>query len=258
MRLEFGPNDSVSFTKPTSFVFCGVRQPNPANWKNLYANICRLLFEKRKDVFDKIRSGKKLRHVQVYKYPDEGTEKIAPGYHVLARLGTKDIVGAIVNLLEECGVSKEEVEITYKKKGRREVSNSRNTKDLVWCNFRKGLNLKNTSPESFIYFGKPQPFPHSWIGVYITLCKLLLNDYPKEFAALRKWYASLPNRTGIVVDEKDWNRLIRPEKIAENYFVETSLDANAIGESIKKVLQACNVAYKKIEIGYLPSQEQEI
>lgn len=109
--------------------------------------------------------------------------------------------------------------------------------------------LSVTQPTEFSYFEEKLVKVNSWVQLYVQVVNCLLDDYPNVLL-------SYINRN---IDEQDWydftdetgiSSMTAPEKVQDNFYLETNISAADIVEKIKKLLDLCNVDYENLKVFY--------
>ena len=105
-----------------------------------------------------------------------------------------------------------------------------------------------TTPVYVKYFGRTI-YESSWVALYKKICKLLVTDYPNSFDRIKQRLLS-GDKSIHVYDSRDAIKLIRPYQIADGLYIETNRNANELLDSLHRLLDACQVDYRNIEIHY--------
>lgn len=122
-------------------------------------------------------------------------------------------------------------------------------------NFRRIDSMPFSKPVSLSYFGEVKP-EVSWKGLYIDVCKSLLEDYPDVFTRLKEESLHSSGKTWIV-DEEHLYLLAVPKKLEEGLFVETNRNASDLVKSLKWLLDECAVDYENVVITYTGKEEKK-
>lgn len=116
-------------------------------------------------------------------------------------------------------------------------------------------SLAYTEPISFAYFEDEHTDISSWAQLYVNVLVCLWEDYPDEFLRMRNTNIS----GGCRIDfgtQKASEEMQAPEKVSDNFYVETNLNAAEIVTKLRILLDRCNVDYENLEIYYLTKREQ--
>lgn len=110
-------------------------------------------------------------------------------------------------------------------------------------------SLKFTQPTEYSYFGKKQAKVNSWTKLYVQVAKCLLYDYPD---VLRSYTNRDIDGQGQYdfADETRISSMMAPQKVQDNFYLETNISATDIAEKIKKLLDLCKVDYENLEVYY--------
>lgn len=116
-------------------------------------------------------------------------------------------------------------------------------------NFLNIQSLAYTQPSEFSYFGEDQAKVNSWTMVYVRITKCLLEDYPDILLSYINHNIEGTGRFDFA-DEIGVDSMAAPQKVQENFYLETNISATDIVGKIKKLLDLCNVDYENLTIHY--------
>jgi len=116
-------------------------------------------------------------------------------------------------------------------------------------NFEDIGSIAFSKPIFFSYLGNMRE-ESSWAGLYVDVCKVLLNDYPCVFERL-KHESIYGTKKKWLADEEHLNQLTVPKKIDDDFYVETNSSAANIVKNMKCLFDECGVDYKNIVIRYV-------
>lgn len=105
-----------------------------------------------------------------------------------------------------------------------------------------------TKPISFSYFGDTRA-EFSWERLYVDACVMLYEDYPEVFTRLREESLSSVGQTWLV-DAAHMDTLAVPQKLVEDFYVETNRSASDLIKNLKWLLDECSVDYENVVISY--------
>lgn len=137
-------------------------------------------------------------------------------------------------------VDREKAEISIES-----AEESRNPK----IDFRHIVSLAHTEPISFAYFDEVQSRVSTWAQLYTQVLICLCEDYPDEFLRICNTNIS----GGRQIDfgtQRASEKMEMPEKVYDNFYVETRLSATDIVTKIRILLDRCNVDYENLAICY--------
>lgn len=104
-----------------------------------------------------------------------------------------------------------------------------------------------TSVLSFSYNGTVYPVDGKWSSLYISLLKLLYQDY--ERVIKDQIGKSIDNRKRVdIVKEENLNQLKKGYNFADDLYVEINMNASDIVSKISYLMKLCNVKYNQINI----------
>lgn len=114
--------------------------------------------------------------------------------------------------------------------------------------FNNIQSLSFTQPTEFSYFDEIHAQVSSWLQLYVQVVYWLLEDYPHVLH-------SYINRSidGVRYDFADAFGMLHmtaPEKVQENFYLETNISATDVARKIKKLLDLCNVDYENLVVHY--------
>ncbi len=115
--------------------------------------------------------------------------------------------------------------------------------------FTRPADYTFSKPVSVSYFGDVYPIS-SWRVLYAKVCRILLEDYPQVFEALRSGTLS-SNYNYLIYDEVGSKKLLAPIEIESGFYVEVNRSAADLIRNIRKLLDACNVDYENLVITYI-------
>lgn len=110
-------------------------------------------------------------------------------------------------------------------------------------------SLAFTQPTEYSYFGEEQAKVNSWTHLYVQVAKCLLDDYPDVLRSYINRNISGQGRCDFA-DEAGISSMTAPQKVHDNFYLETNISATDIAGKIKKLLDLCNVDYENLEVYY--------
>lgn len=117
--------------------------------------------------------------------------------------------------------------------------------DFVRFNFYQ--DYAYTSVLSFSYNGNVYSVDGKWSSLYISLLKLLYQDY--ERVIKDQIGKSLDNRKRVdIVKEENLNQLKKGYNFADDLYVEINMNASDIVSKISYLMKLCNVKYNQVNI----------
>ncbi|MGN0182106.1 MAG: hypothetical protein ACI4DP_06810 [Candidatus Ornithomonoglobus sp.] len=118
--VDFGREESMAFTKPRSIMFWGKELPTPSTWKDVYASIVSVLYERYPDVFSSINSFPGSTRLEFDKADDAShmtsPREISEDLCVETNFSATDFIKRIKALLNVCGVAYDELKIVYERR----------------------------------------------------------------------------------------------------------------------------------------------
>ncbi len=144
---------------------------------------------------------------------------------------------------------------------RRDGSKAENSESTVIFTSEAIIDFENireisfSKPVSLSYFGEIKQ-ETSWKGLFIDVCKYLLDDYPHVFKRLKEESLNGTRKTWLV-DEKHLGLLAVPKKIQDGYYVETNRNAYDLVKNLKWILNKCSVNYENVVIVYVGTKEEK-
>ena len=109
--------------------------------------------------------------------------------------------------------------------------------------------LTFTQPTEYLYFGEEQAKVNSWTQLYVQVVKCLMEDYPDVLRSYINRNIGGQGRCDFI-DEAGMSSMTAPQKVQDNFYLETNLSATEIAGKIKKLLDLCNVDYENLEVYY--------
>ena len=129
------------------------------------------------------------------------------------------------------------------------IIKARVSKDAITTvDFTNIGSLAFTKPISISYFGDVRQ-ESSWKGLYVDVCRFLLEDDPEIFDRMMKESVSRKSKTWLV-DERHLHMLAFAKPIAANCYVETNRSASDLVKSLKWLIDECSVDYQNVVIAY--------
>ena len=119
--------------------------------------------------------------------------------------------------------------------------------------FSKKERLTYTKPIFFSYFGEIQANVNSWTQLYVQVMECMLDDYPDILKSLLNQNISGQGRYDFA-DEYSMRTMTAPKKVADNFYLETNLNATDIISKIRHILDICNVDYENLIIKYIKKE----
>lgn len=171
------------------------------------------------------------------------------------------VVGSNISTIKVDGKSKKvdmpiATATKYQKKSNEptEPNELHNTNYKYAVDFTKKSNYRFTRPISVSYFGDVT-YESKWRGVYVYICKRLLDDYPRDFEKLRNQQGE--GAYNIVCSKSVSLRFNEPVQISGDYYVDVRRNATDIVRNIKLLLDYCKVEYKNVLLCYMKTQGNE-
>lgn len=120
---------------------------------------------------------------------------------------------------------------------------------LYKIDFANIRSLAFTQPTEYSYFGEDQDKVNSWMQLYVQVAKCLLDDYPDVLRSYINRNIGGQGRCDFA-DEPGISSMTAPQKVQDNFYLETNISATDIAGKIKKLLDLCNVDHENLEVYY--------
>lgn len=120
---------------------------------------------------------------------------------------------------------------------------------ITQIDFNNVQSLAFTLPTEFSYFGEVQAQVNSWTQLYVQVTKYLLDDYPDVLCSYINRNIGGQGRCDFA-DEAGMSSMTAPQKVRDNFYLETDISATDTAGKIKKLLDLCNVDYENLEVYY--------
>ena len=120
---------------------------------------------------------------------------------------------------------------------------------LYKIDFANIRSLAFTQPTEYSYFGEDQDKVNSWTQLYVQVAKCLLDDYPDVLRSYINRNIGGQGRCDFA-DEAGISSMTAPQKVQDNFYLETNISTTDIAGKIKKLLDLCNVDYENLEVYY--------
>lgn len=158
--------------------------------------------------------------------------------------------------LEELNKTPTIVAANHQEKENTELSSQTSIPKSFALNFDNSIDVTFTNPVTFSYFEEEHSV-NSWKETYISICKLLFEDYPHVFEDL-VGRSILGSGQAEIGNEEASYKMTSPKEISDEYYIETNFSDSDLMKRVRELLDSCSVDYKNLIIRYISIPRTEV
>lgn len=125
-----------------------------------------------------------------------------------------------------------------------------NKRIIAKVDYYQGINLNKAQPKEFVYFGVSNKYFDSWASFYVSVMKVLLDDYDYILEDLANPLVRPKDDEVYLATGYQYKTMKRPRRVTKGYYVDTGKRPDKMIESIRKLLEICLVDEENLEIYY--------